>query len=324
MKALVLGTSVIDVFLNADKDHYVLKDKTVSFTLGDKIPSEVTKFTIGGNGANVSVGLSRLGIDTSFYTYLGDDILATQIHEGLKKEGIELLEDRGVNELTSLHLIFNFSDDRIIFSDYKEKEYTFKPPLSAHYDIIYLTSVARRWENAYQNLLSYQASHMIPLAFSPGSRQLSDMGELFYKTLSASKFLFCNKEEAQHILKSTGREVESLKDILLALKELGPSIISVTDGLSGGYAIDENDNVYHILPFSDEKKIVQKTGAGDSYASGFLASYIEKSDIKEAMRVGAFNAHGVMLHLGAEEGLLTKDVIIKLSESNKNYQSQQI
>lgn len=323
MEILVIGTSVIDLFLNVDRDHTHVTEKTVSFTLGDKVPTQIDKLAIGGNGANVAVGLARLALPSVLYTYFGDDILSQELRQSITQEGVELVASSGKQEYSPLHLIFNFEKDRIIFSDYKIKQYEFayekSPP-----NYVYLTSIGTHWENAYTQALTYMQTNQIPYAFSPGSRQLEDMGEIFTNALTHASILFINKEEAVHILEKLGKSADNMQNILLTLQSFGPKVVSVTDGAQGAYCADETKTVYHIKAFNNNKLIIQKTGAGDAYATGFFASYLLKNPLVECMRWGALNAHAVMEHLGAQEGLMTKKQIEEELKKYSNFRAEKI
>lgn len=304
MNVLVVGSSVIDLFLSVEASHAPIVDNKVSLTLGDKIPSDIKKLGLGGNGANVSVGLTRLSIPTTFYTYLGKDILSREIEEKLTAEGVELIAKRGENENSPLHIILDFDSDRIIFSHYPKAEHDFSYTKDKDFDFIFLNSIADYWEKAYENVLKFSEDHNIPVIFSPGSRQLDNLNDLIDKVIKASKYIFVNKEEAVKLLEHAGKDTSSIENILKNLSSLGPQIVSVTDGENGGYALDQKGQVFHINAIKDLSS-TDKTGAGDAYASGFLGALLSGKEVAEAMRWGGLNASSVMKLIGAQPGLLT-------------------
>lgn len=324
MNILVVGSSVIDLFLTIDKSHTKIEANRVSLLLGDKIPSEIKKLALGGNGANVSVGLTRITIPTTFYTYLGKDVLSKEIEEKLTTEGVALIAKKGENENSPLHLIFDFDSDRIIFSHYPKVNHNFSYEGGSHFDYVFLNSIADYWEDAYREVLEFTNKNTIPIVFSPGSRQLDELNELVYQVIHASKFIFVNKEEAVKILSKQGKESTDIKDILQNLSLLGPKIVSVTDGARGAYAMDEEKNIFQILPYNKNDVSVDRTGAGDSYACAFLAASILGQSVKEAMRWGAVNAWSVMGKIGSQSGLLTKTQIEKALFENSNFTAAKI
>lgn len=324
MNALVVGSSVIDLFLNVkNNSHTHVVENTVSLELGDKIPVGIDALTLGGNGANVSVGLARLGIQTTFFTYLGADILSTEIEQKIKEEGIKLLSDQKSHKNTSLAIILDFDADRVILSHHEVHEHGFSYTGGGLPHMVYLTSIGNVWEHAYQAAIDFCMSHNIPYAFSPGSYQMDDLNETCMNALKTATLLFVNREEAQKLTEKLGIRASDIKSLLFALKHHGPELVSITDGKNGGYCIDQESHVYTIPAFPENSSI-EKTGAGDSYATGFLASYLQGNSAEESMRWGTLNANAVMQHIGAQAGLLTKQAMQELLLKYSKFRAQKI
>ncbi len=313
MHILSVGSSVIDLFLTTDKNFSKIENGEVKFRLGDKIPSEIKNLALGGNGANVAVGLTRLEIPTSFYTYLGNDALSREIEEGLAKEGVELAAKRGLIKNAPLHIIFDFDTDRIIFSHYEEADHDFVYEKDQAFDFIFLNSIADVWENAYKNVFEFAKSKNIPLAFSPGSRQLEKLNDTVKNIIGNTKIFFSNRQEAEIVTgKPKGTEI---KELLKDMQALGPEIVSITDGAKGAYAADLS-GCYFIEPAPSESK--EKTGAGDAYATAFFASILHGNNVQTAMSWGTLNAKGVMEKIGAQAGLLKKTELDRLLPDTHN------
>lgn len=305
MNALSVGSSIIDHFLTADSAHTPIVENKVLLTLGDKIPTSVKKITLGGNGANVSVGLSKLGTSSYFYTYLGNDALSKHAEETLNSEGVHLFIENNRVESTSFSLIFDFDHDRIVFSHHPNHEYGFSFNQKDAIDFVYLTSIGSKWKDAYKSVLDFTKNTHASLAFSPGSYQLENIDEFFFEVLRNAHSVFINKEEAELILERAGNKESEPKKILTALNQLGPTLVSVTDGANGAYALDTQGSMFHINPLPIEGRI-EKTGAGDAYASGFCAAFLEGERVQECMQWGILNAHSVMQKIGAQNGLLMR------------------
>lgn len=305
MKILSIGSSDIDMFVSPkNTESYVQSERTVSFNLGDKVPVDIKGMTLGGNGANVSVGAKRLGLDSSFYTYLGTDALASQIVAAIEKEGVGIIPGEPQKQNTSLSLIFDFTADRIIFSHHDLQDHIIDPQKLQSFDAIYLTSIGKDWEQAYKTVIEYAHSNPVSLSFSPGSPQLAEINNIIFETIACSKILFLNKEEGERVLEKKGEKGADMKELLQKLSLLGPQIVSVTDGKNGAYTCYEG-KYYAAQSFEMDQKSVDKTGAGDSYASAFLSAHLLGKDIKTAMSWGVVNASSVMGKVGAQEGLLT-------------------
>ncbi len=314
----------MDIFLTSDKDHFKIEGDRVSFELGDKIPSEINKSAIGGNGANVSVGLTRLEIPTTFYTYLGNDFFSREIEQGLASHGVELSVERHIDSSPPLHIILDFAEDRVIFSNYSKTDHGFSLGNETNFDYIFLTSIPETWEGAYRSILEFSKMRKIPLVFSPGTRQIEDKNALTLEVVKASSIYFSNLEEAAKILEkeTNSSSVDSIKEILSGIGELGPKIVSITDGGNGAYAFDENKNFYKIPPSPAMGN--EKTGAGDAYSSGFMSAIVTGQDIQTAMLWGSLNAAGVMREIGAQNGLLNKKELDSFIKEHNNLKAEKI
>lgn len=306
MHALVVGSSLFDAIVSLENNpHVKVENNTASFSLGDKIPVDIKSFSIGGNGANVVSSLQKLEVPNAFYTFIGQDALSQFIAKKLSDEGITVYQEPVDSKDGPLSLIFDFIEDRTIFSHHPEFDHVFDETKIAQFpDMIFLTSIGKRWEDAYEQVLNYAQNNSIPVAFSPGSAQLKDINETFIKAVHQSKMLFCNMEEARIIgQKLSGNEIPDVKEFLLNLKNYGFDLLSITDGANGAYAVDKDNKVYKIGTLQPTGH--ERTGAGDAYAGAFFASIMQGYDIFECMKRGVLNSVGVMSHVGAHTGQLT-------------------
>lgn len=306
--AVCIGSAKIDIFLSiARENSYVRLNKNtneLAVAYGQKIPVDNCSLQLGGNACNVAVGLSKLKIKTAIMAEIGKDEFSQKIINSLKSEGVNsdfLIQN--ASSPSSFSVILTFENDRTIFGQHSKREHNFSfENLSAR--LIYLTSLGLEWKNAYQNALEFAKRTNAILAFNPGTPQLKEGLETIKEILRATAILFINKEEAMQLL-SIKDKVLSMNDLLKGLRNLGPKIAVITDGENGSYAINEKNEVFaqKIIPIS----VVEKTGSGDAYASGFLAATLLNLPIQTAMKWGTLNATGTMSVLGAQNGLLSRE-----------------
>lgn len=308
---LTVGDASLDAFLgineNNEKARVNPETKELCFKHGEKISVEHTYFSVGGNAANVAVGISRLGLKASIAAEIGDDEFALKINNTLAKEGVDRSFLRTAHgQESSFSVAINFKGDRTLFSEHLSRPHEFTYG-HAKIQWMYLTSLGMEWEGAYEKAISYVEEDKALLAFNPGTLQLRKKSSIVEKAISISNILIINKEEAQKILSEYAGQKnppEDIKEILLEVMKLGPKIVVATDGKNGSYVLDSEKNFYHegIL----ESHAVERTGAGDAYSSGFLSAIVYNLTIQEAMQWGSENATGVVGKIGAEAGLLTK------------------
>lgn len=310
---VTIGDCAIDAFLEIHEAslHCKLNRKSceLCFKYGDKIPIENLEFQVGGNAANVSVGLARLGLKTSIATTIGVDELSAKIINFLKREGVntELIK-KETGTSSNFSASINFQGERTIFAHHIKRDHELGELPQTSW--VYLTSLGEYWQQVYEETCRKVQSSNIKLALSPGSHQLEADPKLLKVVLSLTTIIFVNKDEA---VKIVNRD-KNMKQLLVALQKLGPKIVSITDGINGSWSILEDGGILHfgILPTN----IVERTGAGDAYAAGFLGAFIKGEPISRAMAWGAANAASVIEKVGAQRGLLTREEIEERLENN--------
>ncbi len=308
---LTVGESTIDAFMtlhDASKACRIdSEEHDLCFKFGEKIDVDRYDFTIGGNATNVAVGLTRLGLKATLCTETGDDEFSLKIRNCLANEHIERLFVRQVPGPSNFSVIINCNGDRTIFVQDVGREHDFDlTDVTA--DIVYLTSLGNEWRKPYKKILDFVEEQGSTLAFNPGSRQLREGKDVVHEVMKKSQMLFVNKEEAELILfdKQTTESGESyIRELLTKLRDLGPKVVLITDGKKGSYAIDDSGG-FHSQGIHDGP-IVERTGAGDAFTSGFLAASVLGLSLPKAMLWGSWNATSVVGKVGAQAGLMTKE-----------------
>ena len=307
---VAIGDALIDIFIRfhreSDDIHTATENCEVCLKLGAKIPIDHSYMTLGGDGCNVAVGTSRLGLQSALMAEVGDDDFAQKIVKDLQKEHVsEELLIQTKHTASTFSIIFSLTSDRTIFSQHVERKHNFDfSNLKTSW--IYLTSLGEDWHKAYDKTLQFVKQHPVKLAFSPGSHQLKEGRESFADILPVTDILFVNREEGERIAYGHEHTIDGPQvhiDTLLAdLKKLGPRIVSVTDSVRGSYAIDKDGKI--LSQGTMPSRTVEKTGVGDAYAAGFLAATIHGTSVQDAMKWGATNSASVIEHIGATVGLL--------------------
>ncbi len=317
---ICIGDAKLDTFIkikdSEGKFYFDAPTNELRFKHGEKIPVEATYISIGGNAANVAVGLTRLGVKSTIAAEIGDDEFSLKIVNALAKENI----DRGFlkstkGSFTSFSVAIAYGDNRTLFSEHVERKHDFFYE-TATTKWIYLTSLGQDWITPYQKALSFAKTKNIKIAFNPGTIQLAQKSTLIDEIFKNTEILFINKEEAIRLIKQDNPNFESaqIQEILTSIEKLGPKNVVITDGKNGSFAMDVNNNHFHQDRI--DCTIIELTGAGDAYASGFLAGVFHNLNFQESMLWGSYNAASVVSSVGAQQGLLKKGALEeKINES---------
>lgn len=312
---VTVGNAKVDILLQIldSNKHFRLDYKTgeLSIKSGDKITVDNAFFLIGGNAANVSIGLSRAGFKSAILAEIGSDEFSDKIINTLNNERVSQKFLKKTQSASSFSVIINYKGDRTIFEEHVQREHNFSfEEISTKW--IYLTSMGDKWQGVYKKILEYVLQKGVKLAFNPGAKQLEDINDFINQAIKASEIIFLNKEEASKICGFEPSNEESLIGHLLSeIKNKGAKIVVITDGEKGAHMIDDTGMVYYQEP--EGAQVVERTGAGDGFASGFLSAVLKDMDYQTAIEWGSRNAAAVIGKIGATSGLLRLDSLDKKS-----------
>lgn len=296
--------------------------KKICMRFGDKIPYEsVTIIPAVGNSANASVSASRLGLKSALVTNLGDDYYGQECVDALKKEKVSTEFVRTHKDRkTNYHYVLMFGAERTILIKHEEYEYSLPDLGSPKW--IYLSSLGENSLAFHSVIEKYLNEHPeVKLTFQPGTYQMKFGRKALAGIYKRTDLFFCNKEEAQRILETEETDIKKLMEMI---HEIGPKIVSVTDGPNGSYAYD-GENAWFLPMYPDPKPPTNRTGAGDAYSSTFTAAMILGKKVEEALMWGPVNSMSVVQQMGARAGLLSREKLEEyLVNAPKNYKSQLI
>jgi ribokinase len=278
---------------------------------GDKLPIKSLNQKVAGNALNNAVGSARLGMKAGFYSIVGNDETGKHIAEKMKNEGITtkyLHLQKGSS--TNFSVVLNFQADRTILQYSNMRTYKLPVNLeSARW--IYYTAVGKEHAALDRQIIKYAKQSGAKIALNPGTTHMRAGVAKMKNLLKRTEMIFVNKEEAELLVGDT----TDISGLLNRLHELGPRIAVITDGHNGAYASD-SVCVYHMPIF--HAKAVEVTGAGDAFATGFLAAIFNSLPLPEAMLWGTANSAGVIGKIGPQDGLLSKQGLSKMIKKFKS------
>lgn len=309
-----IGDTQHDVFLEVEEGTKIFQDEKGKSYLGlafpEKIPvKKCTTVTAVGNAANAAVGASRLGLKTAFYTVLSNDHIGKEEYEVFEGEGVStdfIQWDK--KRRSNFSAVLDYKGDRTILAHHEKRDYALPdlPPIPW----TYFTSVAKEHADLHSQVVSYVKASGTKFGFNPGSHQLHDGLQGLRKILEVAHVFFVNKQEAQELTENYTADEKTLLQLLF---REGPSIVVMTDGVKGSFSFD-GTNFYRLGIV--KVSLIEMTGAGDAYATGFMGALAYRKPVSEAMRWGAVNSASVIQYIGAREGLLTKEKMGQLLQEN--------
>lgn len=310
---ITIGSATRDGFFEGIKfipceSEKFITGKGIALPLGAKIKVPKVHFLTGGSATNTAVTFARQGLKTAIICRVGNDVSGETIIREQEEEGIDtkfIQIDYTVPTAYSV-IFLTPSGERTILS-YKgcaEKLTAWE---------ISWEKIKTQWicigslgkeKNILKGLIQFAVSKNIKLAINPGWNELEWLKK-HPKWLDKFEIFICNQEEAAYF---TDISYNKEKKIFEKLDRLVKGIVVMTKGKNGA-SVSNGKYLWKAGVF--KKKAIDATGAGDAFASGFIAIFIKNKEIdekliKEAIRVGNANACSVVEHIGTKPGVLYK------------------
>ena len=322
---LSIGDIVTDAFIKLmdDQAQVVQDDKDgewLAIPFATKVPFhhvEVVKAV--GNASNAAVAFARLGLKTAFVTNVGADDEGREMIKQLGKEDVDVSFVRiNPGKKSNYHYVLWYKDERTILINHEE--YNYRWP---HIDKdemprwVYFSSISKHALPYHDKVADWLEDHPeVHLALQPGTFQMEAGTERLKRLYKRASILILNREEAALV---GGGKHEDIHDLFDHLHALGPQVVVITDGPDGAYASDGKQRLQMPL-YPDPGPPVDRTGAGDSFASTFVAAAAKGLNLEDALRWAPINSMSVVQKVGAQAGLLTEKQLQKLlHDAPKNY-----
>ncbi len=304
---VTVGSATVDAFAETDKKF--LKKGKFQFKVGTKLLVKSLIFDVGGGGTNSAVALSRLGLKTAFLGKLGRGENSKRILNLLKEEKIDTALVCRESARTGFSIVLDAKGhDRTILTYKGSNEDLNVNDIRFEYldtSWLYMSSMTGKSFDSVKRIVEFAQEKGIRIAFNPSSYMTEKGANYLKPIISKTELLIMNLEEATMLSKK-----KDIKKTLKFLHEMGPRLVVVTNGKKDVFVYN-GEMMYNLKPHA-KIKIVETTGAGDAFASSFLAGIIKTEDIEFSLQLALVNAESVITHHGA------KNKLLKMGEAIRN------
>ena len=302
---VAIGDITTDAFIKLkdaeELTNHGVRELCVRF--GDKVPyEEVTEIRAVGNAANAAVSAQRIGLSSALVAWVGNDDNGAKCIATLKAQGVsEEYVTTESGKATNYHYVLMFGPERTILIKHEQYSYHLPAAFEAP-KYIYFSSISESAKDFHHEIASYITAHpQTKLVFQPGTFQIKLGAEELKDIYAVTEIFFCNKEEAQSILKTEEADVKKLME---GIRAIGPKIVVVTDGPKGSNILEQDGSAWHVPMYPDPAPPISRTGAGDATASTTVAYIMKGLSPREALMRGVINAASVVQGVGAQTKLL--------------------
>ena len=307
MKILGIGNAIVDVICKVD-DEFISKNNLTKSTMKlifdnnefENLLSnlKIEKTVSGGSVANSIVGLSQLGNKVGFIGKVNDDELGNKYEEGLLKEKVSYFYSKKKEELpTGTCLILVTPDSERTMCTFlgtagKINENDVDVDAINKSEIIFLEGYL--WDEGDPKKAFEKAiTNANKVAMSLSDQFCVDRHKPHFLELVKHKLdiTFANEQEIMSLI-----DAKDFNEVIDFAKSLGKLLV-ITRGEKGAIAI--NSSEVSECGIKQGLNIVDLTGAGDLFASGFLHGFVNQMSLKESLEKGTEMSSKVIQQIGA-------------------------
>ena len=307
MKILGIGNAIIDVICKVNEtfisENHLTKG-TMKLIFDEKefknllSSLEIKKTLSGGSVANSIVGLSQLGNNVGFIGKISNDDFGKKYEEGLKKENVDFFYSKKKEILpTGTCLILITPDSERTMCTFlgtagQINENDINVNAIKKCNLIFLEGYL--WDEGEPKKAFEKAiNNAEKIAMSLSDQFCVERHKPHFLDLVKNKLdiIFANEGEITALINA-----KNFDEVISFGKEIKKKLI-ITRGEKGAISIDK-DNIAEI----ESKKnlnILDLTGAGDLFASGYLHGYINNFSQKECLEKGTEMSAKIIQQIGA-------------------------
>ena len=309
-KVLGIGNALVDLLIPLPGDDLLAELQLVkgSMTLidNDKMdrifeltdPSERRQAS-GGSAANTIHGLARLGAETGFMGTVGDDEFGRFFKMDMATQAIAPHLSCGQNETGRSVILISPDSERtmatFIGAAVELKKNDVSESLFKNYQMVHIEGYLVLNKDLVEQALRVAKSLGLRVSIDLASFNVVEDNLDFLQRVVAEEVdvVFANEDEAKAL---TG-----LSDPLRAVEAISRMCpIAVVKIGARGSLIQERKSFYKVEPI--RATAVDTTGAGDSYAAGFLYGLSRNLSLLDCGRLGSLIAGHVVETVGAKLG----------------------
>ena len=338
---ITMGSATVDAFIETDAANIVSvcstdnKREFMAYPYGAKIEIDNFDFQTGGGAVNAATNFANLGLNSSTIVKIGDEIQAENVLKTLSKYGVDLsnvVKSKEYRTGFSIILI-SFQGDRTVLAHrganakLEAADINFEAIKNAKW--LYLAPLNGDSTKVLDTVADFAEKNNVNLAINIGTSSIKQGKERLVETLKTAEVIILNKDEATMLTGINVRPDSKTEkfsdelihpDIIQMLKELNfgkGRITIITDGKHGAYAYD-SEKFYHCGEFP--ATVVSTLGAGDAFASTFVASLVKTNgDVETSLKYASVNAASVVEQFGAQGGFLTFEQIKSKLNNNPEF-----
>jgi len=291
--------------------------------IGDELATNLTQTKsfskyVGGSPTNVAKNMAQLGFNSTLIATLGADSLGDFITQQLNVANLNLQYLAYKKELKTSLILVARSMGTPEFLPYRQADKYIEPdqiPIALLKDSkIFHTTCFALSKNPAQNTILQKAKE----AFENDCQLSIDLNyaQKIWEEVDVLPVLktFCQYHPMVKLSNDDAFRIFhqnlSNQQIFDYFHQLGAAIICLTKGKEGAYLSQKGQKViFQVAPIV--ANVVDVTGAGDAFWSGFLAGYLKKQPLKDSLKMANNLVAKKIQHIGGLPKTLKIDDLLE-------------
>jgi sugar/nucleoside kinase (ribokinase family) len=308
---LTLGNAIVDVLAHTDEAFLIQKkvhkgamqlidEARAEELYGDMGPAIIVS---GGSGANTAAGVASFGVKAGFIGKVKNDETGKLFAHDLK--AIDVHYDVALAEdgpTTARSFILVTPDGERTMNTYLGACQNLTPD-DVNPDTVRASSLVYLEGYLWDPPAAKEAFRKaVKIAHEAGNKVALTLSDAFCVDRYRDEFLGLIRDGSLDILFANIHELQSLygtsdADTALAALREENVLGAITRSADGALIVSRGET--KAVPAFPVERVVDTTGAGDLFASGFLAGLVKDLDLTDCARLGGLAAAEIISHLGA-------------------------
>ena len=315
---LCIGNAIVDIIAQVEdsflekhgcvKGSMTLVDAETSAKIYDDMPPATERS--GGSAGNTAAGIASFGGNVAYMGKVHDDQLGSIFSHDIKAVGVSFDTKpltEGLPTATSMILVTPDSErtmntflgacGQLASDDIDEA-------VVADTDVTYIEGYMWDTDNQKKAVLeamdiAHKHGKLVSLTLSDSFCVDRFRGEFETLVKERVDILFANEDEIKALY-----QVETFEE---AVERLRPNVkvAALTRNEKGSVALTSDE---YVAVDAVPTTVVDTTGAGDLFASGFLFGYVGRKSLEDCLKLGSLAASEVISHIGARPEIGLKDL----------------
>lgn len=315
-KFIGIGNAIIDVLCKIDDDflidHNLVKGSMtlIDLAMVKKLSNlSIEKISSGGSVANTMATLASLQVNCKFFGIVGDDEFGEKFINEIEKTNCQFIGKKIAGKTSAICYILITPDGERTMCTYlgcasqiDEKLITENDFSQA--DLLYLEGYL--WDsdttsNALKKAINFVKKHRGKIAFSLSDSFCVDRHKADFINLISNDLdiLFANEQEFLALISQTTFNISQSKELINKISNNNQHLLTIITRSQNGCCVINNETLTLEVPVKKVEKIIDTSGAGDNFASGWFFGYNQNYSNLESAKLANLLASHIIQQIGA-------------------------